>query len=154
MTTRELVLHIEKGPVSIVTQADLLGIARSTVYYRPQPTPEEELLVMRAIDEVYTECPFYGSRRMAHEVSDRLTIPVNRKRTQRLMDIMGIEAIFPKRNLSFNPTSAHRFPYLLTGVTAARPNHIWGTDITYIRLRNGFVYLLAFLDWFSRYTLS
>ena len=129
-------------------QADLLGISRSSLYYEPQPVSLETLAVMNGIDEVYTAHPFYGSRRIAKELG------VNRKQIQKLMREMGIEAIYPKPNLSRNNTPHPVYPYLLRGVTATHPNHIWGTDITYIRMRHGFLYLTAYLDWFSRFVLS
>jgi len=132
----------------------MLGVSRSNLYYQPRPAAEKTVVVMNKIDEVYTTYPFYGSRRIAKEVGLQLGVAVNRKRVQGLMQEMGIQAVYPKPNLSkSNP--AHRiYPYLLKGVTAGYPNHIWGTDITYIRMRHGFVYLVAYLDWFSRYVLS
>ena len=152
---REIVSHIEKSSVVPVTrQADLLGISRASVYYIPHPIDLRDQEIMRVIDEVYTKRPYFGSRRMAHETSDILNEQINRKHIQRLMDVMGLEALYPKPHLSWNGTPAYRFTYLLTGITANHPNHIWGTDITYIRMRQGFVYLVAFLDWFSRYVLS
>lgn len=129
-------------------QTDLLGISRSSLYYRPRPTSPKTLAVMNAIDREYTAHPFYGSRRMAKEVG------VNRKQAQRLMRAMGIEALYPKPNLSaHNPLHAV-YPYLLKGVTANCPNHIVGTDITYIKMEQGFIFLTAFMDWFSRFVLS
>lgn len=156
MTVRDIVSHIDRREtgISIVRQSELLGISRSNIYYRPVPIDPEVLDLMHRIDEIYTEYPFYGSRRMAEELSGQLDRRINRKCTQRLMREMGLEAIYPKPNLSRNDGEDLRYPYLLTGVTAARPNHIWGTDITYIRLKNGFCYLTAFLDWYSRYVLS
>jgi len=152
---RDIVLHIEnKDNLSIVRQAELLGISRGSVYYDPHPIDERDQLIMRTMDKIYTDHPYFGSRRMAHEASEILGERINRKHTQRLMDIMGLEALYPKPHLSWNGTPAYRFPYLLTGVKANHPNHIWGTDITYIRMNQGFVYLTAFLDWFSRYVLS
>ncbi len=104
--------------------------------------------LLRQVDELYLECPFYGSRRMA------VTLGVNRKRIQRLMRILGIEAIYPKPNLS-RPASGHEiYPYLLRGLAIDRPNQVWSTDITYIPMRGGFLYLVAIMDWFSRYVLS
>lgn len=103
---------------------------------------------MNSIDELYTRRPFYGSRRIAEELG------YNRKRIQRLMREMGIEGLVPKRNLSKNNAPHPFYPYLLKGATASQPNHIWGTDITYIRMRYGFLYLVAYLDWFSRFVLS
>ena len=103
---------------------------------------------MNSIDELYTKRPFYGSRKIAKDLG------YNRKRIQRLMREMGIEAIYQKPNVSI-PHPDHRiYPYLLRGVTARYPNHIWGTDITYIRMQKGFLYLTAYLDWFSRFVLS
>ena len=103
---------------------------------------------MRRLDELYMECPFFGSRRMA------VTLEVNRKRAQRLMGILGIEALYPKPNLS-RPAPGHQiYPYLLRGLSIERPNHVWSTDITYIPMRGGFLYLVAVMDWFSRYVLS
>lgn len=152
---RDVVLHIEKHSVVPITrQASLLGVSRASVYYTPHPVDAHDQDIMRVIDEIYTKRPYFGSRRMAREISDMLKEPVNRKHIQRLMGVMGLEALYPKPHLSWNGTAAYRFPYLLTGVTAAYPNHVWGTDITYIRMRQGFVYLVAFLDWFSRYVLS
>jgi putative transposase len=118
------------------------------VYYQPQPVSPETLAVMNAIDQLYTKRPFYGSRKIAHDLG------YNRKRIQRLMRDMGIEAIYQKPNLSINTLPHPVYPYLLRGVTASHPNHIWGTDITYIRMHQGFVYLTAYLDWFSRFVLS
>ena len=103
---------------------------------------------MNDIDVLYTKRPFYGSRKIAHELG------YNRKRIQRLMREMGIEAIYQKPNLSCNPIPHPVYPYLLRGVTASHPNHIWGTDITYVRMHQGFVYLTVYLDWFSRFVLS
>ena len=103
---------------------------------------------MNLIDELYTKRPFYGSRRIAKDLS------FNRKRIQRLMREMGIEAIYQKPNLSKNNIPHPVYPYLLKGIVAAHPNHIWGTDITYIRMHQGFLYLTAYLDWFSRFVLS
>lgn len=133
-------------PISI--QADLLGISRSSLYYHPKLVDLTTLAIMNSIDELYTKRPFYGSRRMAKDLG------INRKQAQRLMREMGIETIYQKPNLS-KPCPDHRiYPYLLRGVTAMHPNHIWGTDITYIRMRHGFLYLTAYLDWFSRFVLS
>jgi len=103
---------------------------------------------MNGIDRIYTAHPFYGSRRIAKDLG------VNRKQIQRLMREMGYEAIYPKPNLSKNTLPHPIYPYLLRGVTAEHPNHIWGTDITYIRIAKGFLYLTAYLDWFSRFVLS
>lgn len=129
-------------------QCELIGLPRSTYYYQPQPESAENLRLMRRLDELYLECPFFGSRRMAVELQ------VNRKRIQRLMRIMGIEALYPKPNLS-RPAPGHEiYPYLLRGVPIERPQQVWSTDITYVPMRGGFLYLVAVMDWFSRFVLS
>jgi putative transposase len=109
---------------------------------------------MKEIDKVYTEFPYYGSRRIAKDLSRNLSKKVNRKRTQRLMRVMGIEAIYPKPRLSRIDPGHTIYPYLLRGIKASYPNHIWGTDITYIPLTKGWMYLVAIIDWFSRYVVS
>ncbi len=109
--------------------------------------------LMRLLDEQYTRTPFYGSRRMAEWLGTR-GFEVNRKRVSRLMALMGIEAVYPKPRLS-QPGEGHKiYPYLLRGVAVERVNQVWSTDITYIRMEQGFVYLVAVMDWFSRYVLS
>jgi putative transposase len=123
-------------------------VPRSTYYYEPRPESAENLRLLRRLDQLYLDCPFFGSRRMA------VTLGVNRKRIQRLMRIVGIEALYPKPNLS-RPAAGHEiYPYLLRGVSIERPNQVWSTDITYIALRGGFLYLVAVMDWFSRFVLS
>ncbi len=121
---------------------------RSTWYYQPRPENAENLRLLRQLDQQYLKCPFYGSRKMAVELK------VNRKRIQRLMRILGIEALYPKPNLSC-PAPGHQiYPYLLRGVAIERPNQVWSTDITYIPMHGGFLYLVAVMDWFSRFVLS
>lgn len=149
-------LHIEKQnpDISLVRQCDLLGISRGSMYYDPVPLSQTDQLLLRHLDEIYTKRPYFGARRMGPELERRTGITVGRKHAGTLMEILGIEAMYPKKNLSLNQSDATRYPYLLKGISANHPNHIWGTDITYIRLNQGFVYLTAFLDWFSRYVLS
>lgn len=138
----------------ISRQAELLGIARRSVYYQPVLVSLKELEIKNQIDEIYTKCPFYGIRKMTVAVSKKRKETVNHKRIAKYMQEMGIQAIFPGPNTSKQGKQHPAFPYLLRGVTASYSNHIWGTDITYIRMRNGFIYLVAFLDWFSRFVLS
>jgi len=150
--------HIEPGhpAVTISRQCELLDLQRSS-YYRDVRCPcqetEENLLLMRLIDEEYMRHPFYGTRKMCGYLR-RQGYQVNRKRIQRLMRKMGIESIAPKPNTSA-PRKEHKvYPYLLRGMDIYRPNQVWCSDITYIRLSGGFVYLTAVMDWYSRYVLS
>ena len=138
----------EHAHLSIIRQCELLGLSRSTWYYQPREETSENLALMRRIDAQYLETPFYGSRRMA------VTLGVNRKRVQRLMRTMGIEASCVGRRTT-RPQTGHKiYPYLLRNVEIRYPDHVWSTDITYIPLRQGFLYLVAIIDWFSRHVLS
>ena len=129
-------------------QCVLLGLARSTRYYRESGESVENLLLMRRIDEQYLRTPFYGSRKFSE------LLGVNRKRIQRLMRRMGIEAIYPQRRTTW-PAAGHQiYPYLLRNVLVTRPNQVWASDITYVPLRHGFLYLVAVMDWYSRYVIS
>jgi putative transposase len=141
--------------LSVSRQCALLGLARSTAYYAPSGESVENLEVMRHLDELYTRCPFYGRRRMRVELG-KLGYVVNEKRVARLLAVMGLEAVYPRRRLSLPAAGeGHRiYPYLLRGVAIERSDQVWSTDITYIRLSHGFVYLVAVLDWFSRYVLA
>ena len=143
----------EHPQISIVRQCELLGLPRATYYYHVQGESTENLQLMRLLDEQYTQTPYYGVRRMTAWLRSQ-GYAVNRKRVARLLRTMGLETIYPKPRLS-QPHPAHRvYPYLLRGVPITRVNHVWSTDITYIRLHGGFIYLVAVLDWFSRYVLS
>jgi len=134
--------------LTITRQCELLGLARSTRYYAPVGETDENLALMKRIDVQYLQTPFYGSRKMALELS------INRKRAQRLMRRMGLEAIYPKRATT-RPAVGHKiYPYLLRNLAITRPNQVWSSDITYIPMRHGFLYLAAVLDWYSRYVLS
>lgn len=140
--------------LSVREQCELLQLNRSSVYWPRKPeVSAEEIVVMNAIDELYTKRPFFGIRR----ITDHLAIPgvtVNHKRIHRLMQIMGIQAIYPKPNLSKPDKQNEVYPYLLKGLNIYCPNQVWGTDITYIRINGSFLYLTAILDWFSRYVIS
>jgi putative transposase len=139
--------------LSIRRQCALLGLSRSSYYYEPAKESKSNLEVMRRIDELYLKRPFLGSRRMAEFLS-LPGAPINRKRVQRLMRKMGLEAIYPKRKAS-TPGAGHKiYPYLLRGLNVSRANQVWCADITYVPLRNGFMYLVAIMDWYSRYVLS
>lgn len=139
--------------ISIRRQCELLGIHRASLYYQPAGESEENLRLMKLLDEQYTRAPFYGSRRMVAWLKDKGHV-VNRKRVSRLMERMGLQAVYPKPRLS-QPGEGHKiYPYLLSGVTVERINQVWSTDITYIRMAQGFAYLVAIMDWHSRYVLS
>jgi putative transposase len=138
---------------SVRRQCELLGINRSSVYYVPVEPDAEELELMRRIDEIHLEFPFYGSRSIARELRAK-GYRANRKRVQRLMRLMGLESVAPKPNTS-RPNQEHPvYPYLLRGLTIDRPNQVWAADITYIPLARGFAYLVAIMDWHSRRVLS
>ena len=139
----------------VVRQCELAGVSRATVYAQrvPAPTSEQDLELLHLIDEQYTRRPFYGSRKMVSFLRWQGHW-VNRKRVQRLMRILGLAGMAPGPNTS-RPHPQHQvYPYLLRGVEVTRPNQAWSTDITYIRLSGGFVYLVAVIDWYSRKVLS
>jgi putative transposase len=134
-------------------QCALLGVARSGLYYQPVGLSAEDLELMRLLDEQYTATPFYGIRRMTAWLRSRGYV-VNHKHVGRLLRTMGLQALSPRPRLT-QPAEGHTiYPYRLRGITMSRSNQVWSTDITYIRLQSGFVYLVAVLDWFSRYVLS
>ena len=142
-------------PLAITRQCALAGVTRSTVYARRTVSePDEyELLLLAVIDSEYTRHPFYGSRKMVVYLRG-LGHLINRKRVQRLMGILGLAGMAPGPNTS-KPHPQHKiYPYLLRGVLVVRPNQVWSTDITYIRLAHGFVYLVAVIDWYSRKVLA
>jgi putative transposase len=146
-------LDREHGILSIRRQCRLVGLARSGVYRTPAPPDDDDLALMRRIDELFTAWPFLGSRRMARMLGED-GHAVNRKRVQRLMRQMGIAALGPKPRTS-KPAPGHKiFPYLLRGLTIDRPNQVWAADITYIPIGRGFLYLVAIMDWASRAVLS
>jgi putative transposase len=134
-------------------QCALLGLNRASFYYQAVTESEENLRLMRQLDAEYTRHPFYGSRKLTRWLQDQGE-EVNRKRVQRLMRVMGLEAIYPKPRLSQGGKGHRIFPYLLRGVTVARPNQVWSADITYVPLTTGFMYLAAIIDWYSRYVLA
>ena len=143
----------DHASISVGRQCELLELARSSYYYRLRPQSDLNLLFMNLIDEQYTRTPFYGVPRMTAWLR-RQGYGVNHKRIRRLMRLMGLEAIYPKPRLSIPSKENKIYPYLLKGVSIDRPDQVWGADITYIRLAHGFMYLVAIMDWFSRYVLS
>ena len=139
--------------LSLRRQCELVGISRSGLYYEPVPESEANLALMRRLDELNLEHPFYGSRRLT-ALLHREGQPVNRKRVARLLELMGVEVVYPKRNLS-QPGEGHRiYPYLLEGLEITGPDQVWCSDITYVPMAYGFMYLVAVMDWWSRFVLA
>jgi putative transposase len=144
---------LDHPKLSVREQTDILGVTRSTLYYVPRPPNPLEEKLKEEIAIQYMVTPFYGARRMAVHLR-RLGYDVGRKLAKRLMDVLGLRAIFPKPNLSRRRQDHKVYPYLLGGLKIVRPNHVWATDITYIPTPGGHVYLVAILDWASRKVLS
>lgn len=150
---RRALLDFDHGKLSIRRQCSLLGVTRSSVYRQRQPANDNDLTVMRRVDELFTTWPFLGSRRMVAMLRAEGR-RINRKRVQRLMRQMGIAALGPKPRTT-NPAPGHKiFPYLLRGMVIDRPNQVWAADITYLPIGRGFLYLVAIMDWASRAVLA
>ncbi len=147
-------IEMDFDKISISRQCELIGLPRSTFYYEPALESAENLNYMKMIDREYMRHPFYGSRRMADWISVDQAVAVNRKRIQRLMLLMGLEAIYPKPRTTEARKEHKKYPYLLRDVEIIRPNQVWSADITYIPMKTGFMYLVAIIDWYSRYVLS
>ena len=139
--------------LSVRRQCEILELGRSSLYYEPLPVSPEDQVIMDLIDEIYTESPFYGARKISLKLKE-LKVPVGRKHAGTLMRRMGLEAVCPKKNTSKPHPDHPVYPYLLRDVEVTRTNQVWSTDITYIKLKRGFVYLAAVIDWKSRYVLS
>jgi len=141
-------------PLSVSRQCELLAVSRSSHYYKPKPIGPEELALMDLIDKLYTEDPSRGSRAIVKQLRRQHGIRANRKKIQRLMRLMGIEAVYPKPNTS-RPHPGHKvYPYLLRNLMIERPNQVWASDITYVKMERGFMYLVVVMDWYSRKILS
>jgi putative transposase len=138
----------EHPGLSVRRQCELLGLNRSSWYYQSAGESTENLKWMRRIDEQYLKTPFYGSRRMAEVMG------IDRKRAQRLMRLMGLEAIYPKPHLSRNNAEHRIYPYLLRNAAIVRPNQVWSSDITFVPMPHGWMYLTVVMDWYSRYVIS
>jgi len=152
MSERREKIHIERE-LTKTRRCELLDVARSSAYYHPEPVSEADLALMRLIDEIHLQWPFYGSRRMRDELEDR-GHKVNRKRIQRLMRLMDLRALYPRRRTS-QPGKGHKiYPYLLRDLSIERANQAWSTDICYLPMAKGFMYLVAIMDWHSRRVLS
>jgi putative transposase len=148
-----LLVEPDHPDLSVRRQCQLLGLCRSSLYYEAAAETAENLRLMRRLDAEYTAHPFCGSRRLTIWLRGQGE-QVNRKRVQRLLRVMGLEAIYPKPKLS-TPGRGHKiYPYLLRGVEVERPDQVWSTDITYVPLTQGFMYLAAILDWYSRYVIA
>ena len=156
MDHHEKIVLVEKDnqTVSLSRQAEILGVSRSSLYYQPVPISQEDIDLMNLIDRIYTKYPFFGARKIKRELEKKHKIIVSRPHVSRLMKVMGIEAIYPKPNLSKDDRQHPKYSYLLRNLTIDRPNQVWGTDITYIKLNQGFCYLVAIIDWFSRYVVA
>jgi len=139
-------------PVSV--QADLLGINRTSLYYKPQPPNEMDLIIKAAIDRIYTNHPEFGYRRITVWLKKYEGLVVNHKAILRHMREMGIQAIYPRQNTSKPNPSNKIYPYLLSGLEITKPDHVWSIDITYIPIRSSWLYLVAIMDWYSRYVVS
>jgi putative transposase len=150
---RVAIVEWSQSEFPIKVQAELLGLNRTGLYYEPVPPSPQEVALKHRIDELYTEIPFYGSRRITACLKREGHL-VNRKQVQRHMREMGIEGIAPKPNLSLSSPGHQVFPYLLKGLAIKQPNQVWGIDITYIRLLASWMYLVAIIDWYSRYVVS
>ena len=146
-------MELAHPQISLGRQCELLGLARSSLYYQQRGESERNLKLLRLLDEQYTRTPFYGVPRMTAWLGTQGE-SVNEKRVRRLLRVLGLEAIYPKPRLSDAAAGHKIYPYLLRNVAITRVNQVWSTDITYIRLRQGFIYLVAVIDWFSRYVLS
>jgi putative transposase len=139
--------------LSVRRQCELLGLNRSTLYYQPATESALNLELMRLIDEQYLQTPFYGWPRMTAHLH-RLGYQVNGKRIRRLMQLMGLQALFPKPKTTVSAKEHHVYPYLLRHLVIDRPNQVWSADITYVPMTQGFMYLVAVIDWYSRYVLA
>lgn len=153
LNDRKNLVEISNFDISVKRQCELLGLNRSSLYYKSS-SDISDLSLKNCIDEIYTESPFYGSRRIAFIAAERLEIAVNRKKVQRIMQEMSIVGIHPQKNTSKSEPGHKIYPYLLRGFRPTKPLEVWSTDITYIRLDKGFCYLSAVIDWYSRYVLS
>ncbi len=150
---RRQMVDREHPSLSLVRQCALLGVSRSSIYYRPRAASPEDLSLMGEIDRQYLETPFFGSRRMKAWL-ERQGMPVSRKRVQRLMRAMGLRAIYRRPSTSRPAPEQRVYPYLLRNVRITRPNQVWAADITYLPMARGFLYLVAVMDWHSRYVVS
>ena len=147
-------LDVSDPNLSIRSQCNILSINRSSLYYNASPIPESEYHCMNLIDEIYTRYPFYGYRRITSHLKYYHDLRINKKKIQRLMQNMGLRSVCPGPHTSKGNKLHPKYPYLLQNILVTRSNQVWATDITYIRMNKGFMYLVAIIDWYSRYVLS
>jgi putative transposase len=144
-----------KNPkISLRRQCSLVGLSRATYYWQPAGESQQNLKLMKMIDQEYTRAPFYGSRKITVRLNQQLLEKVNRKRVVRLMRKMGLQAIYPHKKTSIPDHQHKKYPYLLRNLSITHPNQVWATDITYIPMRQGFMYLTAIMDWYSRFVIT
>ena len=139
--------------LSIRRQCKLIGLSRSNLYYKPKPISESELNILKLVDEIYTAHPYFGTRRMLAELEDH-DIGIGRQKIRKYYRPLGLEAVYPKANLSKRNHEHKVYPYLLRYLPITRVNQVWSADVTFVRLKHGFVYLVAIIDWYSRRILS
>lgn len=140
--------------IPLKRQCELLNISRSSAYYTPKAVSLKDKQTMDLIDSIYTACPFYGNRRIKDELNLTHHVHIGRSHVRTLMETMGIQAIYPKKILSLKNKNHKIYPYLLRSLKIEKPNQVWSADITYIKLEEGFAYLVAVIDWFSRYVIN
>lgn len=158
-TISEKFVERDHPQLSLWEQSRLLGVSYSSLYYQPKPVSEEDLDLLNRIDKIHTDWPTFGSRKIAKELTkqfqkEKSGLVVGRKRAKTLMEQMGIEAIYPQPNLSLNTLPHKVYPYLLNGLTISYPNQVWGSDVTYIKMHGGYLYLVAIMDWHSRFIVA
>lgn len=149
-----MMIETNQPTLSIRRQCDFIGLNRSTFYSQPAGESPLNLVLMQLIDQEYTRAPFYGYRKMTVRLNRVYGYAVNQKRVARLMAKMGLRAIYPQPRTTIANNQHKKYPYLLRGLDINRPNQVWATDITYIPMAQGFMYLVAIMDWFSRYVVA
>ncbi len=156
LTHSQKVVLIENGrkDISLKRQCELLDISRSSIYYEPVVFNPEDKVIMDLIDRIYTASPFYGNRRIKDELNLSYDIPIGRDHLRTLMNSMGIQAFYPKKKLTWRNKNHKIYPYLLRNLKIDKPDQVWSTDITYVKLAEGFAYLIAIIDWYSRYVIN
>jgi putative transposase len=154
MEAKRAIIEPDHPTLSIRRQCDLIGLNRATFYWQPASETPLNLRLMRLIDEEYTKAPFYGYRKMTARLNNHHGYTVNHKRVARLMGIMGLHAVYPRPRTSIPNPPHKQYPYLLRGLDINRPNQVWAADITYVPMPLGFMYVVAIIDWFSRFVVA